>query len=397
MGAYVIRRLLYGIGVVLGVLFLLFILFFTVTKPEDIARRALGEKAPPQVIEQWKANHGYDRPLWPWQDWDDNLLFDHYRKMLTFEFGLSDADDSPIIDRIAAGMWPSLSLTVPLLFLGLMVSIPLSLLVAFFRETYIDRMGVFLCVLAMSVSMLLYIIGAQFLIGKILRWYPISGFDASLLMLPRFLALPVMVGLMAGVGGDVRFYRTVFLEESSRDFVRTARAKGASESRIMTRHILRNALIPILTNVVLAIPFLFTGSLLLEAFFGIPGLGSLTVDAIAANDFATLRTMVFIGSLLLIVGQIATDLSYGLVDPRALCTFEYRDGCPVGRCGARRTPGSTSTSLERSGPASLESSQVRDHDRWRLSGHRAARLRCVEGGRARGRRGRATECVADSH
>lgn len=316
MGAYVIRRLLYGIGVVLGVLFLLFILFFTVTKPEDIARRALGEKAPPQVIEQWKANHGYDRPLWPWQDWDDNLLFDHYRKMLTFEFGLSDADDSPIIDRIAAGMGPSLSLTVPLLFLGLMVSIPLSLLVAFFRETYIDRMGVFLCVLAMSVSMLLYIIGAQFLIGKILRWYPISGFDASLLMLPRFLALPVMVGLMAGVGGDVRFYRTVFLEESSRDFVRTARAKGASESRIMTRHILRNALIPILTNVVLAIPFLFTGSLLLEAFFGIPGLGSLTVDAIAANDFATLRTMVFIGSLLLIVGQIATDLSYGLVDPR---------------------------------------------------------------------------------
>jgi peptide/nickel transport system permease protein len=316
MGAYVIRRLFYGIGVVLGVLFLLFILFFAVTKPDDIARRALGDKAPPEVIEQWKVNHGYDRPLWPWQDWDDNLLFDHYRKMLTFEFGLSDADDSPIIDRIASGIGPSLALTVPLLFLGLSVAIPLSLLVAFFRETYIDRMGVFLCVLAMSVSMLLYIIGAQFLIGKVLRWYPISGFDSSLLMLPRFMALPIVVGLMSGVGGDVRFYRTVFLEESSRDFVRTARAKGASETRIMTRHILRNALIPILTNVVLAIPFLFTGSLLLEAFFGIPGLGSITVDAIAANDFATLRTMVFIGSLLLVVGQIATDLSYGLVDPR---------------------------------------------------------------------------------
>jgi peptide/nickel transport system permease protein len=316
MGAYVIRRLLYGVGVVLGVLFLLFILFFTVTKPDDIARRALGDKAPAEVIEQWKVNHGYDRPLWPWQDWDDNLLFDHYRKMLTFDFGLSDADDSPIIDRIASGMGPSLALTVPLLFLGLFVAIPLSLVVAFFRETYIDRMGVFLCVLAMSVSMLLYIIGAQFLIGKILRWYPISGFDPSLLMMPRFLALPIIVGLLGGVGGDVRFYRTVFLEESSRDFVRTARAKGASEPRIMTRHILRNALIPILTNVVLAIPFLFTGALLLEAFFGIPGLGSITVDAIAANDFATLRTMVFIGSLLLILGQIATDLSYGLVDPR---------------------------------------------------------------------------------
>jgi peptide/nickel transport system permease protein len=316
MGAYVIRRLLYGVGVVVGVLFLLFILFFTVTKPDDIARRALGEKAPPEVIEQWKVNHGYDRPLWPWQDWDDNLLFDHYRRMLTFDFGLSDADDSPIIDRIVSGMGPSLALTVPLLILGLSVAIPLSLLVAFFRETYIDRMGVFLCVLAMSVSMLLYIIGAQFLIGKVLRWYPISGFDPNLLMLPRFLALPIIVGLLGGVGGDVRFYRTVFLEESGRDFVRTARAKGASESRIMTRHILRNALIPILTNVVLAIPFLFTGALLLEAFFGIPGLGSITVDAIGANDFATLRTMVFIGSLLFIVGQIATDLSYGLVDPR---------------------------------------------------------------------------------
>ncbi len=316
MGAYVIRRLLYGVGVVLGVLFLLFILFFTVTKPDDIARRALGEKAPAEVIEQWKINHGYDRPLWPWQDWDDNLLFDHYRRMLTFDFGLSDADDSPIIDRIAAGMGPSLALTVPLLFFGLVLAIPLSLLVAFFRETYIDRMGVFLCVLAMSVSMLLYIIGAQFLIGKMLRWYPISGFDPTLLMMPRFLAMPLIVGLLAGVGGDVRFYRTVFLEESERDFVRTARAKGASETQIMTRHILRNALIPILTNVVLAIPFLFTGALLLEAFFGIPGLGSITVDAIAANDFSTLRTMVFIGSLLLIVGQIATDLSYGLVDPR---------------------------------------------------------------------------------
>ncbi len=154
------------------------------------------------------------------------------------------------------------------------------------------------------------------MIGKVLRWYPISGFDMDLLLLPRFLALPVMVGLMSGIGGDVRFYRTVFLEESSRDFVRTARAKGASESRIMTRHVLRNAMIPILTHVVMAIPFLFTGSILLESFFGIPGLGSLTVDAIQANDFSTLRTMVYIGSLLFIFGQVATDLSYGLVDPR---------------------------------------------------------------------------------
>ena len=316
MGAYVLRRLGYGIVVVIGVLFLLFVLFFAVTEPDDIARRALGEKAPPEVIELWKANHGYDRPLWPWQDWSDNLLFDHYRRMLTFDFGLSDADDSPILDRVRAGIGPSLSLTVPLLLLGLLASIPISLMVAFFRETYIDRMGVFLCVLAMSVSTLLYIIGAQFLIGKLLRWYPISGFDPDPAMLPRFLALPIIVGLLSGIGGDVRFYRTVFLDESSRDFVRTARAKGASEARIMLSHVLRNSLIPVLTRVVLAIPFLFTGSILLESFFGIPGLGSITVDAINGNDFSTLRTMVFVGSLLFILGQIATDLSYGLVDPR---------------------------------------------------------------------------------
>lgn len=316
MGAYVLRRLGYGGGVVLGVLFLLFLLFFAVTDPDDIARKALGEKVPPAVIEQWKQNHGYDRPLWPWQDFEENLLFEHYRRMLTFDFGLSDADDSPIVDRLRSGMVPSLALTVPLLILGLGAAIPLSLLVAFFRETYIDRMGVFLCVLAMSVSMLLYIIGAQFLIGKVLRWFPISGFDPDLLLLPRFLALPLLVGVLGGIGADVRFYRTAFIEESTRDFVRTARAKGASEARIMTRHVLRNALIPILTQVVLAIPFLFMGSLLLESFFGIPGLGGITVDAIQANDFSTLRTMVFIGSLLFVLGQIATDISYGLVDPR---------------------------------------------------------------------------------
>jgi peptide/nickel transport system permease protein len=314
--AYVIRRLFYGAGVVLGVLFLLFLLFFTVATPDDVARRALGEKALPEVIEQWKVNHGYDRPLWPWQDFEENLFFDHYRRMLTFDFGRSDADDTPIMDRIRNGVWPSLALTVPMFVLGVVAGIVLSLFVAFFRETYIDRMGVFLCVLGMSVSILLYIIGAQYLIGKTLRWFPISGFDPNPAVVFRFLALPLLVGIVSGIGGDVRFYRTVFLEETGRDYVRTARAKGAGEGRVMVRHVLRNAMIPILTRVVVAIPFLFTGSLLLEAFFGIPGLGALTVDAIQGNDFSTLRTMVFIGSLLFVVGQVATDVSYALADPR---------------------------------------------------------------------------------
>jgi peptide/nickel transport system permease protein len=236
--------------------------------------------------------------------------------MLTFDFGRSDLDDSSIKERIRRGVLPSLTLTLPLFFMGLLVSIGLSLFVAYFRETYIDRAGVALCVFGMSVSILIYIIGGQFVIGKMLRWFPISGFDPTPALIARFMALPVIIGILSTFGSDVRFYRTVFVEESNRDYVRTARAKGCGDGRIMARHVLPNAMIPILTRVVVALPFLFTGSLLLEAFFGIPGLGSMTVDAINGNDFSTLRAMVFIGSLLFIGGQILTDVSYTLVDPR---------------------------------------------------------------------------------
>ncbi len=309
MFAFLIRRTAYGLITVLGVLALLFVLFFLYAKPIDIARRAVGEKAPPEVLEKWIENHGYDRPVL-------EQLKDHYRRMLTFDFGRSDLDDSSIKERIRRGVVPSLTLTLPLFFMGLFVSIGLSLFVAYFRETYIDRAGVALCVFGMSVSILIYIIGGQFVIGKMLRWFPISGFDPTPALIARFMALPVIIGILSTFGSDVRFYRTVFVEESNRDYVRTARAKGCGDGRIMARHVLPNAMIPILTRVVVAIPFLFTGSLLLEAFFGIPGLGSMTVDAINGNDFSTLRAMVFIGSLLFIGGQILTDVSYTLVDPR---------------------------------------------------------------------------------
>jgi peptide/nickel transport system permease protein len=317
MLAYIIRRVAYGGLVVIGVLFFLFLLFFAVAKPDDIARKALGEKAGPQVIAQWKANHGYDRPLWPsFRGARGSLLVDHFSRMLTFDFGRSDADDSLILDRIKRGMGASLSLTVPMFMIGLGLSVLLSLLVAFFRETPLDRVGVLLAVLGMSTSILLYIIGAQFLLGKLLRWFPISGFDPSPQVAWRFLAMPVLVGVVASLGSEVRFYRTVFIEEIHRDYVRTARAKGCDEMTIMLRHVLRNALIPLVTQVVMEIPFLFTGALLLESFFGIPGLGSMTYDAIDGNDFSVLRTMVYIGSLLFVLGQILTDIVYTVVDPR---------------------------------------------------------------------------------
>ncbi len=324
MLAYLVRRLSYGALTVLGVLFLLFVLFFAVTDPDDIARKAVGERAKPEVYVQWKKNHGYDRPLFintsdgagGIKRFTDTLLFEHFRRMLTFDFGRSDADDSPIARRLLAGAGPSLSLTVPLFVVGLLVGVVAALFVAFFRETYIDRSVLVLCMLTMSIAGLLYIIGGQYLVGMLLKWFPISGFDPNPAVAGRFLALPVLIGVVAGFGADVRLYRTIFIEEMNRDYVRTARAKGCGDARVMVRHVLRNALIPILTTIVLAIPFLFTGALLLESFFGIPGLGSLTVEAIQSNDFSTLRTMVYLGALLFIVGQLLTDFSYALADPR---------------------------------------------------------------------------------
>jgi peptide/nickel transport system permease protein len=205
---------------------------------------------------------------------------------------------------------------VPLFVVGLALSVAVALFVAFFRETYVDRLMLVVCMLTMSVASLLYIIAGQYLVGQLLRWFPISGFDPTPAVVARFLALPVLVGVVSGFGADTRLYRTIFLEEINRDYVRTARAKGCGDARVMVRHVLRNALIPILTNVVVAIPFLFTGALLLESFFGIPGLGALTVEAIQGNDFSTLRTMVYLGALLFILGQILTDISYALADPR---------------------------------------------------------------------------------
>jgi peptide/nickel transport system permease protein len=322
MATYLLRRIGYGLITLLGVLFLLFVLFFAVTDPDDIARKAVGERARPEVYAQWKTNHGYDKPLFinsratGVSRFTDTLLAEHYRRMLTFDFGHSDADDSPISRRLRDGAGPSLGLTVPLFFMGLLVSVAVALFVAFFRQTYVDRLVLVLCMLTMSIAGLLYIIAGQYLVGQLLRWFPISGFDPNPAVIARFLALPVLVGVVSGFGADTRLYRTIFLEEIGRDYVRTARAKGCGDARVMVRHVLRNALIPILTNVVVQIPFLFTGALLLESFFGIPGLGALTVEAIQGNDFSTLRTMVYLGALLFIAGQILTDISYALADPR---------------------------------------------------------------------------------
>jgi peptide/nickel transport system permease protein len=186
---------------------------------------------------------------------------------------------------------------------------------AFFRATYLDFWGVVSCVAMMSISGLFYIIGGQYLVSKVFHLVPISGYAGGADAL-KFVVLPVLIGVVSGIGSGARWYRTIFLEEMGKDYVRTARAKGLKESVVLYRHVLKNGMIPILTGAVVVIPLLFMGSLLMESFFGIPGLGSYTIDAIQGQDFAVVRAMVFLGAVLYIVGLLLTDLSYTLVDPR---------------------------------------------------------------------------------
>jgi peptide/nickel transport system permease protein len=212
-------------------------------------------------------------------------------------------------------MWPSLAIAIPVFLVGLLFYVTTALIICFLRATYVDFWGVVACVVAMSISSIFYIIGGQYLISKLWGLVPISGYDTGVNAL-KFLVLPVVVGIVGGFGESVRLYRTLFLEEINKDYVRTARSKGLAETRVLFRHVLQNAMIPILTGVVVAIPTLFTGSLITEAFFGIPGLGSYTIDALNSQDFAIVRAMVFLGSVLYIIGLILTDISYTLVDPR---------------------------------------------------------------------------------
>ena len=321
MFAYLLRRLAYAVPILIGVNLLTFYLFFVVNSPDDMARLHLGVKrVTPEAIEKWKAERGYDKPLLynaaasDAGRLTDTIFFDKSLKLFAFDFGRSD-DDRDIGRDIRQRMIPSLAIAIPVLLVGLLVEITFALLMAFFRGSYVDTSGVVLCVILMSVSAMFYIIGGQFLLGKLLRLVPISGYDTGLDAI-RFLVLPVIIGVVSGLGSGARLYRSFFMEEAGKDFVRTARAKGLSEARVLFRHLLRNALVPIVTGVVVVLPLLFMGSLLLESFFAIPGLGSYTIDAINRQDFAIVRAMVFLGSVLYIIGLILVDVAYTVVDPR---------------------------------------------------------------------------------
>ena len=322
MLTYIIRRILYAIPILIGVNLIVFLLFFVVNSPDQMARKILGEKNITQEdVDNWKKQNDYHLPLWfntkePGRArFTETIFFKKSVKLFLFDFGTSDTNNIDITSQISQRMWASLALTLPMFLLGLLVNITVSMIVAYYRATYVDFWGTIVAVIVMSVSSLFYIIGGQWIFGKILRLFPISGYDVGVNMI-KFVTLPVVIGIISGIGIGVRFYRTIFLEEVNRDYIRTARSKGLSEAVILFKHALKNAMIPILTNVVLAIPTLFIGSLVMEAFFAIPGLGSFTIEAIQAQDFAIVRSMVYLGSVLYIVGLLLTDVSYTLVDPR---------------------------------------------------------------------------------
>jgi len=308
LSTYIIRRLIYLVPIVLGVCLITFILFNVVTTGEAIAKQRLGQHATEAQIKAYLKTHGYDRPF-------HVRFFSSLKDLLTFNFGRSEVTHQKITTMIWNGMWPSLSLMVPAFVFTLFLSIAIALFTALYRNTWIDRTTVLLCITGMSVSFLAYIIIGQYVLGYKLKYFPVAGYEWGFGIF-KFLLLPGLIYAAASLGLNVRFYRTIVLDEINQDYVRTARAKGLNSNSVLFKHVLKNAMIPIITRVVVALPFLYMGSLLLEDFYGIPGLGAMALNAIDGNDFAVIRAITFIGAILYVLANLAGDIAYALVDPR---------------------------------------------------------------------------------
>ena len=319
----IVRRLGYGVLILLGVNLATFFLFFTVNTPDDMARLNIGGKRVTQdQIAKWKNERGYDKPLYlntareGSAQVTDTIFWERSVSLFTFDFGRADsASAGDIGHEVRSRMLVSLQLALPLFILQVIVSTVFALMLVMFRQTRFDAWGVVLCVVLLSISSLFYIIVGQFLFSKVLRLAPISGYAPGLDAL-KFMLLPIALSLLSRLGGEARLYRAMFLEETGKDYVRTARAKGLDEPRVLFRHVLRNALIPIVTSAGGYLPYIFLGSLVFESFFGLPGLGAYVIDAISGQDFAVVRTMVFLGSLLYVLSFIVIDIAYTWVDPR---------------------------------------------------------------------------------
>ena len=323
MLSFILRRIGYGVLILLGVNLATFILFFTVNTPDDMARLNLGGKRVTQEsIEKWKSERGYDKPLYlnaqasGTQKLTETIFWERSVSLLALDFGRADSESAGDIGHeVGARMWVSLQMALPLFVLQVIASTAFALLLVMFRHSRLDFWGVVACVLMLSISSLFYIIVGQYLFSRVLKLAPISGYAPGLDAV-KFLLLPVGLSLIARLGGEARLYRAMFLEEIGKDYGRTARAKGLSEQVVMFRPELRNALIPIITSAGSYLQYVFLGSLVFESFFGLPGLGAYVIEAIGKQDFAVVRTMVFVGSLLYIATFALIDIAYTWVDPR---------------------------------------------------------------------------------
>ncbi|MBL8028611.1 MAG: ABC transporter permease [Fibrobacteres bacterium] len=306
MKRYVLRRILQGIPIIFGVSLITFLLFNVVGG--DPVYQLVGKGASAQEVEALRHELGLDRPL-PAQ-------YLHYLKqIITFDFGRSYATRQKISEMILDGIWPSLSLAIPSFVFGSLIAIAVAMLAACYRNRWPDRLILLFAVAGMSISIVVYIILGQYYLSYLKGLFPISGWEPGLSGLP-YLVLPGLIWVTVSLGSDVRYFRTVFLDEMNQDFVTTAKAKGVSGFSVLFVHVLRNAMIPIITRLVMAIPFLYTGSLLLENFFGIPGLGSMSINAINSSDLPVIKAITFLGSLSYIAGNILTDVCYAAADPR---------------------------------------------------------------------------------
>jgi peptide/nickel transport system permease protein len=304
---YTIKRLLYAIPILIGVTMVIFLLFNVVAG--DPTAVLLGKHATSQQMAELRHELGLDKPMLM-------QYFDTLKSAFTLNFGRSWSTKQHIMQMIKGGAYASLTLSVPAFVLASLAAIAVALLAAFFRGTLLDRSLVVVSVVLMSISVLAYILFGQWVFAYKLGWFEIAGYEYGFPDFLPYIVLPAIIWIVLSIGPDVRFYRTVILDEVHQDYVRTARAKGLSNRMILFKHVLKNAMIPIITNLVIQVPALILGALLIENFFGIPGLGNMTLQAINNSDFPVIKAMTILSSILYIIFNVITDVLYTLVDPR---------------------------------------------------------------------------------
>jgi peptide/nickel transport system permease protein len=308
MTAYIIRRLLQLIPTLLGVILLIFSLFSWVGG--DPAQILAGKISNAEQIANIRKQLGIDRPIY-------EQLWIFIKQVFTFDFGRSWSTNEEISKLIMSRIGPTLTIIIPLLVLETLLGIAFAMAVAYVRGSLTDRAIMIICTVAMSISFLVYIIAGQYIFGFKLGWFPVQGWSESVWKnLITYAPLPVFLALMVGLAPTLRLYRTFFLDEISQDYVRTGRAKGLSEKNIMFKHVLRNAMIPILTYVAYQIPGLLIESFLLEKFFSIPGLGREVITAVERSDFPVIKAITIYVSIFTMLLTLLVDVLYKWVDPR---------------------------------------------------------------------------------